>query len=79
MIIKVFFDTRGDGVDLYRTYSDKGFMIRNTESGALYAEAIDVSDSTAVYEETEIEIEGRELSDKEALEILLGGAADEDE
>ena len=79
MIIKVYFDTREDGVDLYRTYSDKNYMIRDTDSGALYAEAVDVSDSTAVYEETDIEIEGRELSDKEALEILLGGGADEDE
>ena len=77
MIIKVLFDTRDDGVELFRSYSDKNYMIRNTRTGAIYTEAIDVADSTAVYEETDIQIDGKELSDKEALEILLGGGFDE--
>lgn len=79
MIIKVLFDTREDGVNLYRTYSDKQCMIRDIQTGAIYTEAIDVEDSTATYEETDIQIEGAELSDSEALEILLGGNANEDE
>lgn len=79
MIIKVLFDTREDGIDLYRTYSDKNCMIRDTQTGAIYTEAIDVSENQNIYEETDIQIEGVELSDKEVLEILLGGSADENE
>ena len=52
MIIKEFFMTREDGVDLYRTYSDQGFMVRQIETGILYAEPIDIEDTPYTYEET---------------------------
>ena len=60
MKIREFFETREDGVNLYRTYSDQGFMIRQIETGILYSEAIDVEDAQFTYEETDelIESEG---------------------
>lgn len=43
MIVREFYRTRKDGVSLYRTYSDAGYLIRQTQTGAEYAEAIDVA------------------------------------
>lgn len=75
MIVKEFFEERTDGVKLYRTYSDAGNMIRQTQTGAEYSEAIDVEDAAYTYEETDtsIETEYDETADmKTALGILLG-------
>lgn len=65
MIVKEEYRTREDGVRLYRTYSDIGNYIRQVETGAIYAEAIDVEDALFTYEETEdkIEIEQVEVED----------------
>lgn len=60
MIIKEFFKTRNDGVNLYRTYSDQGFMLRQVETDILYSDPIDVEDAPFTYEETDILIEDRE-------------------
>ena len=57
MIIKEFFMTREDGVNLYRTYSDQGFMLRQIETGILYGEPIDIEDASYTYEETDELIE----------------------
>ena len=57
MIIKEFFQTREDGVNLYRTYSDQGFMLRQIETDILYSEPIDIEDSGYTYEETDTLIE----------------------
>ena len=57
MIIKEFFMTREDGVNLYRTYSDQGFMLRQIETGILYGEPIDIEDAPFTYEETDELIE----------------------
>ena len=57
MIIREFFKTRADGVNLYRTYSDQGFMVRQIETGILYSEPIDVEDAPYTYEETDVLIE----------------------
>lgn len=54
MKIKELFKTREDGVNLYRTYSDQGFMLRQIETGILYSEPIDVEDAPFTYEETDI-------------------------
>lgn len=54
MKIREFFKTREDGVNLYRTYSDQGFMVRQIETGILYSEPIDVEDAPYTYEETDI-------------------------
>lgn len=72
MIIKEFYQERPDGVKLYRTYSDANFMIRQEQTGIEYTEAIDVENSDYTYTETETPIESEELTDTEALNILLG-------
>lgn len=73
MVRKVFYRQREDGVNLYRTYSDSGMIIRQVETGNEYEEAIDIENAYFTYEETNIDITGDELTDEEALAILLGG------
>ena len=60
MLRKEFYRTREDGVNLYRTYSDENFMIRQNETGDLYDEAIDVENTPYTYTETDIPIEEEE-------------------
>lgn len=57
--------------DLIRTYSDRGMMIRQDQTGAEYSEAIDVETMGYTYTETDTPIED-DISDSEALDILLG-------
>lgn len=57
MVIKEFYETRPDGVNLYRTYSDEGFYIVQNETGAEYAEAIDVEGAPYTYTESDKKIE----------------------
>lgn len=52
MIIREFYETRFDGVNLYRTYSDKGYYIKQNPTGVIYGEAIDVESAPYTYEET---------------------------
>lgn len=58
MIIREFLETREDGVNLYRHYSDKGVMLRQNETGILYGEPIDIEEAPYTYEETDELIEG---------------------
>jgi hypothetical protein len=76
MIIKEFFGTREDGVNLYRTYSDKGMYILQNETGVEYSEAVDVEGSQYTYTETDRAIEEvtDEITDSEALAIIRGEA-----
>jgi hypothetical protein len=53
MIVKEFFATREDGVNLYRTYSDEGFYILQNETGIKYSEAVDVEGAPFTYTETD--------------------------
>lgn len=56
MIVREFYRTRNDGVNLYRTYSDAGFtLIRN--DGMEYDEAIDVEDAPYTYTESGNKVE----------------------
>lgn len=57
MIIKEFYITRKDGVNLYKTYSDKNVYIKKQGTDEEYAEAIDVENAPYTYEETEEVIE----------------------
>ena len=57
MIIREFYKTRNDGVNLYRTYSDKGLYIKQIETGNVYDEAIDIENAPYTYTETEEKIE----------------------
>ena len=60
MIVKEFFITREDGVNLYKTYSDAGFYIKQVETGIEYSEAIDVENAPYTYEETDKVIKQKE-------------------
>ena len=89
MIIREHYKTRSDGVELYRTYSDAGYLIRQVETDAEYSEAIDVADATYTYTETDkripddfdietasVEQLRERLTDTEtAAKILLGEEA----
>lgn len=72
MIKQEFYLKRDDGVNLYRTYSDDGHRIVQTDTGAIYDEAVDVETSGHIYAESDEMIED-ELTDSEALRMLLGG------
>ena len=52
MIIRTYYRTRKDGVILYRTYSDLGQTILQTETNVEYNEAIDVENANYTYVET---------------------------
>lgn len=68
MIKKEFYKTRSDGVNLYKTYSDKGYLIKQVETGELYQEAIDVENAPYTYEETDIPTE--EATEEDYLNAL---------
>lgn len=57
MIIKELYMTRKDGVRLFRTYSDKDVKVKQSETGAVYDEAVDVETSKYTYTETDIPVE----------------------
>ena len=63
MIIKEFYKTRKDGVNLYRTYSDNKLMIKQVETGNVYSEAIDVENAAYTYKETDIPIKEDESTE----------------
>ena len=63
MIITEPYRTREDGVELLRTYSDIGNYILQNETGAKYAEAVDVSPLRYTYTET-----GEKIEEDEHLE-----------
>ena len=68
MIQREFYVQRKDGAKLYRTCSDAGMMIRQTETGVEYAEAIDVEGAPYTYTETETPIETPEMTTEERLQ-----------
>ena len=77
-IVREFYKTRKDGVNLYRTYSNEGYMIHKLNTEEIYDEAIDVENAPFEYEETTEKIETEDLSEIEqkaqAYDILTGGA-----
>ena len=68
MIQREFYTQRKDDAKLYRTYSDAGMMIRQNETGAEYAEAIDVEGAPYTYTETETKIKVPEMTTEERLQ-----------
>ena len=64
-IIKEFYSTREDGVNLYRTYSDEDFKIKKIGTDEIYDEAIDIETSNYEYEETTEKIEHLEQEELE--------------
>lgn len=77
-IVREFYITRKDGINLYRTYSDEGYIIHKIGTDENYDEAIDVENAPFEYEETSEKIENKDLSEIEqkakAYDILTGGA-----
>ena len=57
MIVKEFYRTRQDGVNLFRTYSDENKYIKKVGTNEEYSEAIDIEGAPYEYEETDREIE----------------------
>ena len=72
-VITEFYTTREDGTNLYRTYSDKGLMLLQNESGKEYSDAVDVENSGYTYTEIEGIANAQDISAEEALDIILGG------
>lgn len=70
MIKREFYKTRKDGVNLYRTYSDEGYRIKQVETGSIYDEAIDVEDTPYTYEETDMSIEEEKATEEDYLKAL---------
>jgi hypothetical protein len=66
MIVKDFFRTRKDGVNLYRTYSDADLKIRKVGTDEIYDEAIDIEGAPYTYEETDMPIEIEEEKSEES-------------
>lgn len=60
MIIREYYTTRKDGINLFRTYSDNKVMIRKVGTNEVYDEAIDVEGAPYVYEETDQPINSEE-------------------
>ena len=69
MIKTEFYVTRPDGVKLYRTYSDGGFYIEQN-TGAVYAEAIDIENSGNTYAETTTPIPAEPATTEQMAEAL---------
>jgi hypothetical protein len=56
MIKHEFYCRRKDGIELYKTFSDEEYYIRQEDTGNIYEVAIDPSDTTHTYIETEDKI-----------------------
>lgn len=74
MIVREFYKTRVDGVNLFRTYSDKNLMIQKAGTNKKYRQAIDVEDATYIYEETNERVidreDRKEISAEEFLDMI---------
>lgn len=57
MIVREFYKTRKDGVNLYRTYSNTDHYIVQNETGVEYVKAIDVEGAPYTYSESNRVIE----------------------
>ena len=75
MIVQEIFDF--EGRSLTKTYSDRGFLVKQNETGNMYGEAVDPTDMHREYTETDIPIEQDDISDSEALRIITGGESNE--
>lgn len=73
-IVREFYRTRNDGINLYKTYSNEGYKIHKLNTDEIYDEAIDVENAPFEYEETTEKIEElTEIEEKaKAYDILIG-------
>lgn len=70
----IIVETIGDRV---HTYSDAGMKIMQEQTGIVYDDAMDVPEMGYTYTETDIPVEDEEISDSEALNIIMGRDTDE--
>ena len=63
MIVKEFYKTRKDRVNLFRTYSDEGYTIQKVGTDEIYEEAIDIETANYEYKETEHKVENNEVEE----------------
>ena len=61
-VVKEFYRTREDGINLYKSYSNEGYLIQKLGTDEIYTEAIDVENAPYVYAETDEKID---ISDNE--------------
>ena len=62
------------GKEFLRTYSDSGYMIKQTDTGEVYDEAIDPVEMGRTYTEIDEPIVSNETEAKaRAYDILMGG------
>ena len=61
MVIREFYLTREDGVNLYRIYSNEGFEIQKVDTNEIYIEAIDVENAGWNYVETAVQCPQKDL------------------
>lgn len=75
-IVKEFYKTRDDGVNLYRTYSDENYKIKKVGTDEVYDEAVDVENGFYEYVETTEKIEVDSIIEEKAMayDILVGEA-----
>ena len=57
MVVREFHRTRKDGVNLYKSYSDKNFYIQKVGTAEIYDVAVDVENAPFEYTETDEPIE----------------------
>lgn len=62
-----------NNIDFVRTYSDRGMMIHGGVPEGDYDVAEDPASFNRTYTETEIPIDGGEVTAEEALDFLFGG------
>ena len=71
MIVKEFFETREDGVNLYHIYSDTNHYIIQSGTNTVYADVLDVENAGFEYTESDIVI-GEEPEQSEVPEPTPG-------
>lgn len=71
MLKHEFYQTREDGVRLFRTYSDQELMIQKDGTDETYTEAIDLENSGFTYTETDVPVpEDEKLTVADVLSML---------
>jgi hypothetical protein len=68
-IIKEFYTTRSDGVNLYRSYSDLGLQIRKVGTDEIYDDVVDVEPVVYIYEETDRPVVSDSASDNDVSQL----------
>ena len=63
-VVKEFYRTRADGVNLYKRYSNEGYMLQKVGTNEKYRAPIDVENAPYEYVETAEKIKEKEERNK---------------